>query len=92
MSWEYHDKCKESLESAYLLQFFQHGASVARASAAAAVEARDGGTCAQCVQLVATIMSWDFRGGHKGVWGVSAAGDNTPRFFRYDFSSYFFSC
>ncbi|EIE26728.1 hypothetical protein COCSUDRAFT_46205 [Coccomyxa subellipsoidea C-169] len=63
LPWDYHERCRSSLESDYLQSFFVHASGIARGSAAAAVEGRDEGLCQACMSLLTAILSWDFRQG-----------------------------
>ena len=61
LPWDYHERCRASLEAEYLQPIYLHARSVARECAAAALTQQDGGTCQACLALMAAILSWDFR-------------------------------
>ncbi len=61
LPWDYHEKCRASLEADYLQPIYLHARSVARESAPAALVQQDGGTCQACLALMSAILSWDFR-------------------------------
>lgn len=61
LPWDYHEKCRASLEADYLQPIYLHARSVARDSAVAALAGRDGGACQACLALMTAILSWDFR-------------------------------
>jgi hypothetical protein len=61
LPWDYHERCRASLEEDYLQSFFSHASNIARGSAAAAVDSRDEGLCQACMALLTAILSWDFR-------------------------------
>lgn len=61
LPWDYHERCRASLEADYLQPIYLHARSVARESAAAALAQQDGGTCQACLALMSAILSWDFR-------------------------------
>lgn len=61
LPWDYHEKCRASLEADYLQPIYLHARSVARSSAATALAGQDAGACQACLALMNTILSWDFR-------------------------------
>ncbi|BDA40620.1 probable Exportin-4 [Coccomyxa sp. Obi] len=75
LPWDYHERCRASLEADYLQSFFIHATSIARGSAPAAVEGRDEGVCQACVSLLCAILSWDFR---QGSSSIPVYGDGRP--------------
>ena len=61
LPWDYHERCRASLEADYLQPIYLHARSVARESAAAALAQQDRGSCQACLALMSAILSWDFR-------------------------------
>jgi hypothetical protein len=61
MAWDFHERCRSSLEADYLPSFFAHGVQVARQAAPQAAEGSDGGVCAACASLLTAILSWEFQ-------------------------------
>ena len=61
LPWDYHERCRASLEADYLQPIYLHARSVACECSAAALAQQDGGTCQACLTLMSAILSWDFR-------------------------------
>ena len=60
-SWQFHEECRASLEKEYLQTFFVHAVTVAREAAPAAAAHGDSSVCLACVQLLTSILQWEFR-------------------------------
>ena len=71
LPWDYHERCRASLEADYLQPIYLHARSVARECAAAALAQQDGGTCQACLALMSAILSWDFRCAAPGMEPMS---------------------
>jgi hypothetical protein len=72
LPWDFHERCRASLERDFLKHFFLHGAGIARAAFenGAALSGADDGVCVGALRLMSAALAWDFaRGG-----GVGAAG------------------
>eukprot|EP00873_Tetraselmis_striata_P034405 jgi/Tetstr1/454669/TSEL_041559.t1 len=71
LPWGYHERCRISLEKDFLQRFFVHACNIGREaiSSGAVASELDGGTCAACIALLSTILSWDFQRGGGGAAG-----------------------
>lgn len=71
LAWDFHEKCRSSLEQDFLRLFFSHAVTVARQAAPEAAAGQDGGVCAACLSLLNALLCWEFRyvplnGVHRG--------------------------
>ena len=67
LPWDFHERCRASLEKDFLQHFFAHGAGIARAAAegGGALGGTDDGVCVAALRLMSTALAWDFaRGGN----------------------------
>ena len=62
LPWDFHERCRASLETDFLKHFFTHGASVARhaAESGTALSGSDDGMCVAGLRLMSAAMGWDF--------------------------------
>ena len=68
LPWDFHERCRASLEADFLLHFFAHGAGIARRchESGAASTGRDEGVCVAALELMTTALAWDFARGGAG--------------------------
>jgi hypothetical protein len=69
LPWDFHERCRASLETEFLRDFFSHGAGIARnaAESGGALSGADDGVCVAALRLMAVVLAWDFaRGGGSG--------------------------
>ena len=73
LPWDFHERCRASLETDFLRQFFSHGAGVARsvAESGAALAGADEGVCVAALRLMCTALAWDFSRGGNGAGAAS---------------------
>ena len=62
LPWDFHERCRVSLQNDFLLSFFRHAVSVARGAAetGGALAGSDGGVCVAALRLFADALAWDF--------------------------------
>ena len=79
LPWDFHERCRVSLQNDFLQQFFQHAVGTARAAAETgrALEGLDGGVCVAALRLINAALAWDFQftgsNPNGGGFGLSAA-------------------
>ena len=73
LPWDFHERCRASLETDFLRHFFAHGAGVARsvAESGAALAGADEGVCVAALRLMSTALAWDFSRGGNGAGAAS---------------------
>ena len=86
LPWDFHERCRVSLQNDFLLSFFEHAVSVARAAAAGgALAGSDEGVCVAALRLMNGALAWDFQfaghgadGGGFG-FGATSRGESPGR-------------
>tara|TARA_B110000977_G_scaffold121026_2_gene155714 strand:- start:1251 stop:3140 length:1890 start_codon:yes stop_codon:yes gene_type:complete len=62
LPWDFHERCRVSLQNDFLKQFFSHGVGVARGAVnSGALSGEDSGICVAALKLMNTALSWDFQ-------------------------------
>ena len=79
LPWDFHERCRVSLQNDFLLSFFEHAVSVARAAAAGgALAGSDEGVCVAALRLMNGALAWDFQfAGHGADGGGFGFGATT---------------
>lgn len=78
LPWDFHERCRVSLQNDFLQQFFSHAVGTARAAAetGGALEGSDGGVCVAALRLMNAALAWDFQftgsNPNGGGFGLSA--------------------
>ena len=81
LPWEFHERCRASLETEFLPGLYAHGSQIARSVAeqGAALNATDDAVCVASLRLMAAALAWDFsRDAHSGGFGMLADGHLRP--------------
>lgn len=62
LPWEFHERCRASLENEFLAGLFAHGSQIARsvAESGAALNATDDSVCVASLRLMSAALAWDF--------------------------------
>ena len=62
LPWEFHERCRASLETEFLAGLFAHGSQIARsvAESGAALNATDDSVCVASLRLMSAALAWDF--------------------------------
>jgi len=61
LPWDFHERCRASLESEFMRDFFNHGAGIARnaAESGGALSGADDGECVAALRQMAVVLAWD---------------------------------
>lgn len=61
LPWDFHARCRDSLETSFLQNFFLHASAVAQESAPSVAAGGESGVCLACMSLMCAILAWDFK-------------------------------